>query len=61
MNDMIMQTVLWLTAGGLLVMLMMRRRKRKHSGRCVSMRGNDPVSEAGRPLPSRRDGTGLQR
>jgi hypothetical protein len=29
MNDMIMQTVLWLTAGGLLVMLMMRRRKRK--------------------------------
>ena len=23
MNDMIMQTVLWLTAGGLLVMLMM--------------------------------------
>jgi len=25
------------------------------------MRGNDPVSEAGRPLPSRRDGTGLQR
>ncbi len=29
MNDMVMQTVLWLTAGGLLVMLMMRRRKRK--------------------------------
>jgi hypothetical protein len=29
MNDMIMQTVLWLTAGFLLVMLMMRRRKRK--------------------------------
>jgi hypothetical protein len=29
MNDMVMQTVLWLTAGLLLVMLMMRRRKRK--------------------------------
>jgi hypothetical protein len=29
MNDMVMQTVLWLSAGGLLVMLMMRRRKRK--------------------------------
>jgi len=29
MNDMIMQTVLWLTAGFLLVMLMMGRRKRK--------------------------------
>ena len=29
MNDMIMQTVLWLTAGLLLVGLMMRRRKRK--------------------------------
>jgi hypothetical protein len=28
MNDMVMQTVLWLTAG-FLVMLMMRRRKRK--------------------------------
>ena len=25
MNDMMMQTVLWLSAGGLLVMLMMRR------------------------------------
>ena len=29
MNDMMLQTVLWLSAGGLLVMLMMRRRKRK--------------------------------
>jgi len=29
MNDIVMQTVLWLTAGLLLVMLMMRRRKRK--------------------------------
>jgi hypothetical protein len=29
MNDMMMQTALWLSAGGLLVMLMMRRRKRK--------------------------------
>ena len=29
MSEMVMQTVLWLTAGFLLVMLMMRRRKRK--------------------------------
>jgi len=29
MSDIVMQTVLWLTAGFLLVMLMMRRRKRK--------------------------------
>jgi hypothetical protein len=29
MNDMVLQTVLWLSAGFLLVLLMMRRRKRK--------------------------------
>ena len=29
MNDMMLQTVLWLSAGFLLVLLMMRRRKRK--------------------------------
>jgi hypothetical protein len=28
-SDMMLQTVLWLSAGFLLVMLMMRRRKRK--------------------------------
>jgi hypothetical protein len=28
-SDMMLQTVLWCSAGGLLVMLMMRRRKRK--------------------------------